>query len=89
MRSHGRKWPGDSRSGRAGQLHPAGAAGREARGRVGHALVKMDYYEPKDTAILSAHRITPQKAVDPEEVGVAGMVRVGMVIAVYRVPSPP
>ena len=56
---------------------------------MGHALVKMDYYEPKDTAILSAHRITPQKAVDPEEVGVAGMVRVGMVIAVYRVPSPP
>src|SRR5436190_21438355 len=36
---------------------------------------KMGYYEPdyqpKDTDILSVHRITPQKGVDPEEAGAA------------------
>ncbi len=28
-------------------------------------------YEPKDTDILAAFRITPQKGVDPEEAGAA------------------
>lgn len=36
---------------------------------------KMGYwepdYQPKDTDILSCHRITPQKGVDPEEAGAA------------------
>ena len=74
MAENGQKTEG-KKGGKQAEFERKALKGEKRWGAGVIPYAKMGYWEPdyevKDTDILSVHRITPQKGVDPEEAGAA------------------